>query len=117
MELKFNPRFTDIAQKTDPGIDAVFSDEAEEYYVERRQIPPHGSLAYRLAIKRRDRQPIRTWRILQDIKNAVAGNDRYAIEIYPPESQVTDTANIYHLWVFEEGCGPNVNLLPPDSGE
>jgi hypothetical protein len=117
MRFKFDARCTDLAQKIDPNIAAVYLDEAREYSVERgADLPPEaGSIAYRLAIKRFDRQPIRTWRILQDIKNQIAGSDRYAIEIYPPESQVTDTANIYHLWVFEEGCGPKVGLLPPDA--
>jgi hypothetical protein len=36
-----------------------------------------------------------------------------AIEIYPAEDEVTDTANIYHLWVFHEGIAPLVKLTPP----
>jgi hypothetical protein len=114
VRFTFNSPYTDFARKSSPGIVAVFTDEAGEYIVERTDLPEQaGSLEYRLSIKRSDGQPIRTWRVLQDIKNAVAGNERYAVEIYPPESKVTDTANIYHLWVFAAGAGPIVNLLPP----
>jgi hypothetical protein len=114
VKFSLNPQYTDFARRTCPEIAAVFTDEAGEYIVERSELLQRaGSLEYRLSIKRSDGQPIRTWRVLQDIKNAVAGEERYAVEIYPPESKVTDTANIYHLWVFAEGTGPVVNLLPP----
>lgn len=56
-----------------------------------------------LSIKRIDKQPIHDWRDLQEIKNQIAGPEREAIEIYPAESRVMDTANQYHLWVFPEG--------------
>lgn len=56
-----------------------------------------------LSIKRIDREPIHDWRELQQIKNALCGDEREAIEIYPAESRKVDTANQYHLWVFPEG--------------
>jgi hypothetical protein len=114
VKFNFNARYTDIAQEADPSIQAVFTDEAGEYIVERWELPlKAGSFESRLAIKRTDRQPIRSWRVLQDIKNEIAGRERIAVEIYPAESRVIDTANIYHLWVFEEGYGPVVSLGPP----
>lgn len=58
-----------------------------------------------LSFKRNDRAPVRDWRHFQAIKNEVAGPDREAIEIYPPEWNLHDAANEYHLWV-----------LPPDQG-
>lgn len=112
MELKVNSRFTEIAKKVDPSIDAVFTDEAGEYIVERTPVA-HGPFEWHLRIKRSDREPMRSWRVLQDLKNAVAGSERYAIEVYPPESNVTDLVNVYHLWVFQEGSGPSVDVLPP----
>ncbi|WP_425456747.1 DUF7694 domain-containing protein [Aliikangiella coralliicola] len=57
---------------------------------------------------------MRSWRVLQDIKNAIVGRDTIAVEIYPKESEVTDTANMYHLWVFADGYGPTVSLIPPE---
>jgi hypothetical protein len=115
VKLEIDPRLTTAGHIQDPTIDAVFTDQDAEYTVERHPISNGHPFAFRLAIKRFDTQPVRSWRVLQDIKNEVAGSDRYAVEIYPPESKVTDTANIYHLWVFEEGCGPTVGLLPPDA--
>lgn len=113
MELKFNFAYTIQAQNDDPRVEGVFTDDAGNYIVEKHSI---GKMPwdFRLAIKRADREPIRSWRLLQDIKNAVAGPDRTAIEVYPPESEVTDTANMYHLWVFVEGYGPGVSLTKPD---
>ena len=56
-----------------------------------------------LSIKRHDREAVHDWRHLQAIKNEVVGRERYAVEIYPPESKLVDTANQYHLWVFPAG--------------
>jgi hypothetical protein len=53
-----------------------------------------------LSIKRIDRDPIHDWRDLQEIKNALVGPENEAIEIYPAESRLVDSANQYHLWVF-----------------
>lgn len=51
-----------------------------------------------LSIKRRDRSAIRDWRHLQQIKNDVLGPDAEAVELFPRESRLIDTANEYHLW-------------------
>lgn len=53
-----------------------------------------------LSIKRIDREPIRDWRALQSIKNAIVGEECEAFELYPAESRLVDTANQYHLWAF-----------------
>ena len=42
----------------------------------------------------------RPWRHFQQIKNDVFGDEREALELYPAESRVVDTANEYHLWVW-----------------
>lgn len=57
-------------------------------------------LMLHISICRHDRAPIHDWRHLQAIKNEVVGKERTAVEIYPPESQLVDTSNQYHLWVF-----------------
>jgi hypothetical protein len=53
-----------------------------------------------LSIKRIDRKPIdeNHWRILQEIKNCIIGTNHEAVEIYPNEDRLMDTANQYHLW-------------------
>lgn len=55
-----------------------------------------------LSIKRIDRNPIHDWRHLQAIKSMIVGPNNEAIEIYPSEDRVVDTANQYHLWVFAD---------------
>lgn len=56
-----------------------------------------------LSMKRHDRHPMADWRHSQAIKNEIAGPEREAVEIYPAESRLVDSANEYHLWVFPEG--------------
>lgn len=51
-----------------------------------------------LSLKRRDRSPVRDWRHLQQIKNEILGPEEFAVEVFPPESQLVDTSNEYHLW-------------------
>ena len=44
-----------------------------------------------------------SWREKQRIKNELVGKERVAIEVYPPEEELVDTANMYHLWVLPPG--------------
>jgi len=55
-----------------------------------------------LSIKRIDGSAVHSWRDLQEIKNQLVGVEHEAIEIYPAESRLVDTANQYHLWCFKE---------------
>lgn len=41
-----------------------------------------------------------TWWEAQRIKNEIAGADATAVEVYPPQSEVVDDADAYHLWVL-----------------
>lgn len=56
----------------------------------------------RVSYHRRDRAPIRDWRIGQRIKNEIAGPEWEAVELYPAESRLLDESNEYHLWCTEE---------------
>lgn len=56
-----------------------------------------------LSIRHNERKAVRDWRHFQRIKNELAGAEREAVEIFPPESQLVDTSNQYHLWVLPEG--------------
>lgn len=40
-----------------------------------------------------------TWPEMQRIKNDVAGEGAVAVEIYPPQAEVVDAADMFHLWV------------------
>ena len=57
----------------------------------------------RLTVMRHDKHPVRSWLDLQRIKNEVAGPERVAVEVFPPEAELVDEANFYHLWVLPEG--------------
>lgn len=74
-----------------------------EYIVEIYKSSCEWGDSIRLSIKRIDKAPIHSWSDLQEIKDKVAGENRIAIEIYPKKEDITDTANIYHLWVLPEG--------------
>jgi hypothetical protein len=56
-----------------------------------------------LCIRRRDSSPVHDWRHLQQIKNDLCGPECEAVELYPRESRLVDTANQYHLWVLPKG--------------
>jgi len=56
-----------------------------------------------LSIKRLDKQPVRDWRHMQQIKSEIMGPEREGFELYPAESRVVDGANQFHLWVTDEG--------------
>ena len=57
----------------------------------------------RLAVARHDKHPLRSWADLQRIKNEIVGPERVAVEVFPPESELVDEMNAYHLWVLPEG--------------
>lgn len=43
-----------------------------------------------------------SWWEAQRIKNELAGPDATAVEVYPPQREVVDDANAYHLWVLPQ---------------
>ncbi len=61
-----------------------------------------GAAMVHLSIKRIDKDVIRDWRELQEIKNLLVGEECEAVELFPAESRLVDTANQYHLWCFAE---------------
>lgn len=69
------------------------------YQVLRRQIGEH---AVHLSIKRIDQEPMRSWRDLQRIKNELVGSECEAVELYPAESRLVDSANQYHLFAYTD---------------
>jgi hypothetical protein len=55
-----------------------------------------------LSIRRNDREAVHDWRLLQEVKNMLVGPECEAVELYPAESRLVDTANQYHLFAIEE---------------
>ena len=43
-----------------------------------------------------------TWSEKQQIKNELFGENRVAVEVYPPQDRLVDVADVYHLWVFDK---------------
>lgn len=62
-----------------------------------------GVTVAHLSIKRFDGGVIRDWRHLQRLKNVLCGPEREAVEVFPAESRLVDTANSFHLWVLPAG--------------
>lgn len=65
-----------------------------------------GNCTY-LAIRRHDKEICNDWRHFQQIKNELVGEEIEAMQIYPAESRLTDTANQY--WLF---CLPKDGQIP-----
>lgn len=63
---------------------------------------PIGPMLH-VSIKRRDKDIIRDWRELQEIKNKILGPEREAVELFPAESRLVDSANQYHLYALPPG--------------
>jgi len=52
------------------------------------------------------------WDDLWRIKNAVAGREALAIEVYPPLTQLVASENIRHLWVISDPVADRIpNLM------
>jgi len=56
---------------------------------------PSGEVHLAIASLSGDRP---TWWEAQRIKNELAGEGATAVEVYPPQSEVVDEADMYHLW-------------------
>jgi hypothetical protein len=115
------PPFLQIA---DPELDRIAGLEAsgadeDEIAVERerevwvndrytvivRRLRPRSACVppmVHLSIRRDDRVPVRDWRDLQAIKNALVGPECEGVELFPAESRLVDTANQAHLWVVAD---------------
>lgn len=71
-----------------------------------------------LDIHRHDHTPCKNWCHFQQIKNELIGPEHEAVEIFPAESRLVDTANQYHLWVHANPCyrlpmGFRERFVPP----
>ena len=56
-----------------------------------------------LSIKRKDKRPVNNWQDMQTIKNRLVGTNCDAIQLFPSENRMVNTANQYHLIVLPEG--------------
>jgi len=42
-----------------------------------------------------------SWREMQRIKDELAGESATAVEVYPPQREIVDAADMFHIWVVE----------------
>lgn len=75
------------------------------YTVFRKEIDPELGMegAVRLSIKHNYGKAIREWKHLQRVKNELCGEEREAIEVFPPQSMVASLDNEHHLFVTPVG--------------
>lgn len=71
----------------------------------RHTADENGELVH-LSVKRNDKNPMHDWRDMQRIKNEIIGPEEEAMELYPAESRLIDTANQYHLWAYTGKTAP-----------
>ena len=75
--------------------------------VNRKMNDEFGAEITEISITRKDKEATKDWRHFQQIKNDLVGEDVEAIEIYPNEKRLMDTANTYWLYAF-----PKDYILP-----
>jgi len=80
----------------------VYLNDKYQVIVQRNDGPEGWPDIIHLSIKRRDKDVIHDWRELQEIKNAIVGPENEAVELYPAESRLVDSANQFHLWCLSE---------------
>lgn len=96
--------FSSAVPGTGHGLDGRLAYMNDKYFVLVEEgTTPLGIGFSHLSIRRLDRKCIHDWRELQEIKNLICSPIREAIEIYPAQDRVVDTANQFHLWVMGEG--------------
>lgn len=77
----------------------IFLNSRYQVWVRYQDPQPGWPAMAWLSIKRHDRGPMHDWREFQTIKNELIGPENEAVELYPAESRLNDSANQYHLWV------------------
>jgi hypothetical protein len=85
--------------------DDVYMNDEYQVNINRNHMWGLDIVVWHLSIKRLDKEAIHDWRDLQNIKNMLVGEEYEAVEIYPSESRLVDSANQYHLWAFVKLIG------------
>ncbi len=74
--------------------------ENEIYRVRKTQLAVEelDCIVAHLTISRHDLREVVDWRHKQQIKNQLLGEQEEAVEIFPPEKDLVDAVNAFHLW-------------------
>lgn len=83
--------------RNEPGLDEVWTSKDWVVLIYEST----GSEAERITVRRTSGDDGITWDDLMAIKRAVGRGSYWAVEIYPPDDQVHNVANMRHLWVVE----------------
>lgn len=57
-----------------------------------------GEVRHLIVFRKDARRP--SWWEMQQIKDALAGPQATAVEVYPPADEVVDEGEVFHLWVL-----------------
>lgn len=83
------------------------------YSVQVCEVQTEWGLVLQVGIKRHDEKKSFPWQHLQRIKDELIGEERLAIEVFPPRSLLCDVANMRWLWVLPETMGLPFGLDRP----
>src|SRR4051812_11570110 len=100
----FNGRVPSVSEKLELVRDSVQRLANAPVYVNDLytvQVEPLPPFVH-LIIRRSDWDTCKDWRHFQQIKNHFVGIENEAVELFPAESRLVDTANVYHLWVHSD---------------
>ena len=76
--------------------------ENSRYRVVKRNCGTGGcGTLWHLSIRTLENSARHDWRDFQRIKNELVGEEAEGVELYPAESRLVDSANQFHLWVFD----------------
>lgn len=94
------------AQFEEAKKDTIYLNSRYQVNVRQNQVPESligmQPRIIHLSIKRLDKGTFIPWRDKQRIKNEILGPEIEAVELFPAESRLVDTANQYHLWCIAE---------------
>ena len=97
---------------TDGQIDDLMNDETwgnDRYTVTVHFLDGDRDGFVEITIHNHRRTTHIPWRHLQQIKNEVLGADREAVQLFPAEDRLVDTANEYWLYAYPVGKAPMRN--------
>ncbi|MGL5713383.1 MAG: DUF7694 domain-containing protein [Paraclostridium sp.] len=83
----------------------VFVDKDKKYCVMIREINTDMGRVSHMTLRNSENNNIGTdipWIEKQRIKNEIFGQEVAAIEVFPKESELVDSAMMYHLWVLHD---------------
>ena len=101
-----------IPDISDERIDDLMNDETwgnDRYTVTVHFLDGDRDGFVELTIHNHRRTTHIPWRHLQQIKNEVLGADREAVQLFPAEDRLVDTANEYWLYAYPTGKAPMRN--------